>query len=154
MSIIVKTNKNLFKGLVDDFFDADLFQRQGNFNINSKIDLNFTNTPALNIREEEDSYKIELAAPGFEKEDFQIEIDDENLTIKMEKNIEIEEEDDNYNRKEFSYQSFNRSIELPENSIPEDLEATYSNGILELTLPKKEIGFDRIIEEIEIISEL
>jgi len=94
--------------------------------------------PSVNISEEEDSFRIEVAAPGLEKKDFKIETEGGYLIISSEKEKESEEEKENFRRKEFSYSIFSRSFQLPENSISEKIEAKYENGILRLVLPKKE----------------
>jgi HSP20 family protein len=94
--------------------------------------------PSVNINEDESSFRIEVAAPGLEKKDFKIETEGGYLIISSEKEQESTDEKENYRRREFSYSSFSRSFQLPENSLPEKIEAKYENGILRLVLPKKE----------------
>jgi HSP20 family protein len=93
--------------------------------------------PAINIKEENDNYKLELAAPGLKKEDFNISLDGNVLTISSEKESENKDEKDNYSRREYNYSSFSRSLTLPENSDGAQVSAKYADGILHLTVPKK-----------------
>jgi HSP20 family protein len=92
--------------------------------------------PAVNIKETENSFILELGAPGYEKEDFKIEVENGLLSIQAEKKQETKEEKDNYSRKEFSYQSFQRSFNLSEQIDEEDIKANYKNGILYIELGK------------------
>lgn len=94
--------------------------------------------PAVNIKENETGYSLELAAPGFEKEDFKIDLDHDLLSISVEKENKTEEEKDGYTRREFNYSSFKRSFTLPESVDREKIQASYTNGILSVALPKKE----------------
>lgn len=106
--------------------------------------------PAMNIKENDENFEIELAAPGFNKKDFEITIENEILHISAEKKVEKEEKEEDFTRKEFSYTSFTRSLTLPDNVNDEDkINAKYKNGILKLTLAKlheDEITHKRIIE--------
>ncbi len=97
-----------------------------------------SSVPSVNITDNKEDYKIELAAPGYDKEDFKIEVEDGILTISSEKKTEKEQKKDNYSRKEFSYQSFTRSFQIPENTLSDKIDANYTNGILRLIIPKKE----------------
>lgn len=99
-----------------------------------------TSIPAVNIQETEDEFKVEVAAPGKTKEDFQIELDNDLLTISSEDKREEEstEKKGNYTRREFSYTKFKRSFRLPETVDFGNIGAAYNNGVLELTLPKRE----------------
>src|SRR5690554_308910 len=98
--------------------------------------------PAVNISENLINFGVELAAPGLKKEDFSIEIDEETLTISVKQASENEEKEENndsrYQRREFNYREFKRSFKMPENIKSEDVKATYADGILKITLPKKE----------------
>ncbi len=93
--------------------------------------------PAMNIKEKDDLYEIEIAAPGFTKKDFEISIENGILRISAEKSEEMKEEEDNFTRREFNYNTFFRSFTLPEN-VNEDemIDATYKRGILKLVLNK------------------
>jgi HSP20 family protein len=99
-------------------------------------------TPSINIREEKENYKIELAAPGLKKEDFKIEVDKNILTISSEQESENKQggESSGYLRNEYNYSSFSRSLSLPENVDSDNIMAKYENGILLLTVPKKPEG--------------
>ncbi len=117
--------------LFTDFFDTDNFFRDGLWS--KPID-----EPSLNIVETDDEFEVELAAPGLSKNDFEVTIDDGYLNISTEKSESKEEKDKNYTRKEFSYNSFKRSLLLPESVEQDEVKATYKNGILKFNLAKKE----------------
>lgn len=109
--------------LNDDFFDRDSLM------------------PAMNVREHNEDLEIELAAPGFAKKDFNITIDNNGLHISAEKTKKVKEEEEGYLRKEFSYNSFKRSMRLPENiDLDKKVKATYEDGILKFKLLKKEVA--------------
>jgi len=93
--------------------------------------------PAVNIKETEKNYEIDLAAPGYTKKDFKIDVDSGMLTISAEKKEESEKTEENFQRKEFSCTSFSRSFNLPENTSEEDIHARYEDGILKLRIAKK-----------------
>ena len=132
MSLINFKKRGPWSNLItSDFFDTDDF-------FNDRFWLRKVGEPALNIKEKENEYEIELAAPGFEKKDFEVSIDDGCLNISAKKSESKEEKDVNYTRKEFSYNSIERSLELPNTIIDEKVKATYKNGILKFTLAKKE----------------
>lgn len=135
---IVKRNSNLFPdmpGLFNDFFTRDLW----NWGLSNNSATN-TTIPAVNVREDNDNFYVEVAAPGMKKEDFNVELDGTTLTLRSEKKDEREEkEGEKYSRKEFSYQSFQRVFELPAHVVDaEHIEAKYENGLLHLIIPKKE----------------
>ncbi|WP_062059623.1 Hsp20/alpha crystallin family protein [Aquimarina longa] len=97
------------------------------------------NTPAVNVKESDDSYIIELAAPGLSKEDFTIELNNENLTISSKTTSKTEDtETEKYTKKEFEYSTFQRSFTIPDTINGNEIEASYTNGVLEVKLPKKE----------------
>lgn len=116
--------------LLSDFFDDERF-----FNSPS---LRGRSLPAINVKENESNYQIEVAAPGFEKKDFNISMEQGVLTISGEKKEEKEEKDEKYTRREFGYSSFSRSFTLPQNVNEEDVKASFENGILKLAIKKKE----------------
>jgi HSP20 family protein len=96
--------------------------------------------PAMNVKETEEYFEIEMAAPGFNKKDFEISIENGLLKISAENSEEIKEEEGDYTRKEFNYNSFLRSFTLPENVNEEEMiDATYKRGILKLVLNKVHI---------------
>jgi HSP20 family protein len=94
--------------------------------------------PAVNITETKDAYKVELAVPGMKKEDFEIDIDGNMLTIGCQKEETKEEKDKKFTRKEYNYSSFRRSFTLPAEVNKEKIEAVYTDGVLKLELPRKE----------------
>ncbi len=114
--------------LFSDFFD-DQFWSDG-FNGGS------INVPAVNVKDEKEAFTLELAAPGKKKEDFKIDVDHNVLTISSENREESSDEQDNYTRKEFSYQAFSRSFGLPDAVIADKIKANYNDGVLTVKLPK------------------
>lgn len=94
--------------------------------------------PAVNIREDEKKYSLELAVPGIDKKDLKIEVNEDILTISMEQKQENEEEVSGYKRREFSYASFCRSFYLPEDTNRDKIDASYKDGILTVDLHKTE----------------
>ncbi len=94
--------------------------------------------PAANITENDKAFSLELAAPGLDKDDFDLAIDNQQLTISCEKQKDQESKTDQYTRKEFSYESFRRSFMLPETVNADKIKAVYKNGVLTVELPKKE----------------
>jgi HSP20 family protein len=99
---------------------------------------NMLSVPAVNIVEELKAFKVSLAAPGMKKEDFHITLEDGMLTISSEKKEEREQKDEKFTRKEFNYSSFNRCFTLPKDVLPDKIDARYEDGMLKLTIPKKE----------------
>lgn len=93
---------------------------------------------AVNIKEDDKNYFLEFAAPGFEKEEFKISAENSLLTVSAEKKTENNEESNGYTRREFAYSSFQRSFNLPENADSDNIKAAYKNGILNVSIPKKE----------------
>jgi len=128
---LIKKNTVPFPSIIDELFKPDWLGGMQNFN---------TNVPAVNIKETDVSFGIELAAPGKKKEDFNIEIDHNVLTISSEEKNEKEEKDNDgkYTRKEFNYSSFRRSFTLPETVNSDAIQANYETGVLHLVLPKRE----------------
>lgn len=146
---LIKRNGNTFSSLpslLDDFFSRELFN-WGNNNFSSTS----TTVPSVNIRETADNYEVEVAAPGMEKKDFNVTLDDNLLTISSTKQQNEEKKENNYTRREFSYQSFQRSFELPKNVVDDDkIIARYENGVLHLTIPKREEAKQKAPRTIEI----
>ncbi len=131
----------LFPALMNDIFKPDWFGGMENLN---------SNVPAVNILENETGFELELAIPGFKKDDFNVEIDDNVLTISSELKSKKENNEDNYTRREFSYTSFKRAFTLPETIDEAKINANYENGILRLSLPKKEEALPKPKRLIEI----
>jgi len=120
-----------FPSVWEDFFNSDLF------NLPAIASRGMT-VPAVNITETDTEFVLELAAPGMKKSDFHVNIDRNVLAVSSEKEEEKEEKEKNYTRKEFSYNSFQRSFTLPESVNQEKIDAKYVNGVLKFILPKKE----------------
>lgn len=131
---LIKRNDNWLPSVFDDMFKTDWLG--GTTNVNSIG----TSIPAVNIKETEDGFDVEVAAPGKSKEDFNIELDNDVLTISSEKKSEKEtsEENGRYTRKEFSYSTFKRAFSLPDSVDNAKIAASYSNGVLNISIPKKE----------------
>ncbi|HUB62819.1 MAG TPA: Hsp20/alpha crystallin family protein [Puia sp.] len=94
--------------------------------------------PAVNIVEKQDRYEISLAAPGMKKDDFNIDVEGNLLTISAEKEEKHDEKDERHTRQEFNYMSFSRAFTLPDGVVRDKIDASYENGLLRLMLPKTE----------------
>jgi len=105
--------------------------------------------PAVNICETQDHYLIEMAAPGLNKEDFNIKLDKNLLTVSVEQKKENNTQDRQYNKREFSYSSFVRSFALPDSADDAQIEASYTNGMLNIHVAKKDEA-KQIVRQIEI----
>lgn len=98
-----------------------------------------TTSPAVNIKENENEFTVDVAAPGMNKEDFQVNLENDILTISSERKENKEDTNGNYTRKKYSYMSFKRSFTLPEGIVDsEKIKATYKNGELKINIPKLE----------------
>lgn len=126
---IVRRNSVFFPSLMNDFFKPDWFGGVDNWN---------ATVPAVNIKDNTENFELELAVPGGKKEDFKVEVDNDILTISSEVKTENKETKEYYTRKEFSYTSFKRAFTLPETVDGGKINAKYEDGVLRLTLPKKE----------------
>jgi len=127
--------------ITSDFFDMEDFFENRLWNrglVNDDFWNGRSGEPALNIKETDNHFEIELAAPGFAKKDFEVSIENRYLTIKAEKEITDEVKDEEYTRKEFAYNSFTRTLLLPENVLEDEIKAKYNDGILRFKLTKKE----------------
>ncbi len=125
--------ETLFPSLLSDLFDTDRFFSNRWFEREFK-----DSVPAVNVIENGKEFNIDFAAPGFSKADFVIDVEDNVLTVSAERSKEEKKEDENFTRKEFSYNSFSRSFNLPKTLNTEKIDARYSEGILRLSIPKKE----------------
>ena len=147
---IVKSNNRMFPSVpsfLDNFFSRDWMDwTNSNF-----ADVNRT-LPAVNIRESDENYEIEVAAPGLSKDDFKIDLDNDRLTISSEKKEENKMgEEGKYTQREFRYQAFQRTFHLPGNTVDsEKIAAKYNDGILCVTLPKREEVKPKPAKRIEI----
>jgi len=126
--------QNQLPSMFDRFFEGDLFDWS-----NRNFSLTNTTLPSVNIKQNANEFTVEVAAPGFEKGDFKLEVDHDLLTVSSEKKVENETKDgEQFTKREFSYQSFSRSFTLPNTADGERIEANYDNGILRIIIPKKE----------------
>lgn len=136
MSLIKKNRNsiNTIPALFDDFVGRELFN-WGNSNFSSTQ----TTIPMVNIKESVENFEVEVAAPGMDKKDFKIQLDNNMLTISSLRENQEETQQDGYSRREFSFQSFQRSFLLPKDVVDHDgIMASYDNGLLRLTIPKRE----------------
>lgn len=118
---------NWLPGIFNDFFGNEWIERA------------HSSSPAVNIRENENAYTVEVAAPGLTKDDFKIDLHDDNhLTVSMQKSDNNEEKDDQgrYLRREFSYSSFRQSMILPDDVEHDKIEAKVKDGVLKIRIPK------------------
>ena len=132
---LTKFNKRRFPWFTSEF--SNFFGENDFFNDRFWLK-NIQSEPAMNIKETDTEYQIELAAPGLSKDDFEIFIDNGYLNIYAEKETASESQEDNYTRKEFNYNSFKRSLMLPENVKEDNIKATYDEGVLKFNLTKME----------------
>lgn len=130
---MLKINRNnqmpsvLLNTFFDDFFGKENFAKYAST----------LTVPSVNVSESQDSFQIELAAPGYNKEDFQVSIENKVLKVSAERKQQSED-GLKHIIKEYHYSSFERSFNLPETILQEGIQAKYENGILQLVLPKKE----------------
>ena len=120
-----------FRQMLDNFWNAEKF-----------FDDDFVKgsfMPAVNVKDNDKEYVVEVAAPGMKKDDFDVRLENGMLWISAERKEEREEEDEHYTRREFAFRSFQRSFMLPENVNDENIKANYKDGILYLTMQKKAI---------------
>jgi len=125
----VKNNglRNGFDGVFDSIFNDTFFS-----------DRMMARVPAVNISESKDYYHVELAAPGLKKEDFKLSLEKNVLSVSVEKSQQNQEQERNYNKREFSYNSFVRSFTLPDAADENGIEAKYADGVLRVDIAKRE----------------
>ncbi len=129
---------------IDDIFGRDL---ENMFSERTGL-----NVPAVNLVEGDDEFRIEVAAPGLEKDDFKVDLDNNVLTISSEKEEKDEEKDkeDKVVRCEFNYTKFSRSFTLPDGANEENIKANHKDGVLYVHIPKKEEAKQKPPKQIEI----
>lgn len=127
---------NFFPALLEDFLTGN----NACYGVSANSDLTL---PSVNIKENETDYKLEMAIPGKKKEDLNISVESDILTISCEKKEQKEEDKGKYTRREYSYHSFKRTFSLPEGIIADHIIASYEDGILNISLPKKELLEDK-----------
>ena len=131
MATLVRYNPSLFNQMVAREFNRYFTPSTATNKVNGFV-------PAVNVKEDETAYHIEVAAPGLKKEDFSLNLNNNHLTISAKQENNNEEKAENYTRKEFSYSTFERSFRLPKNVNSEQIAAAYTDGILKIDLPKVE----------------
>jgi HSP20 family protein len=134
-------SRRTYSPFLSNLFDDDFFP---------VLTSRTSSMPAVNIKEDEKNYTLELAIPGMDKKDLKIDINEDVLTISSETKNESEEEKDGYKRKEFSYSTFCRSFYIPENVNRDKIGASYKDGILNIELPKMEEEKSKITKTIKI----
>ena len=128
--MIARINRSYVPSYLDDIFNDQSF--------NSYFGTRNVSTPAVNVIEDNDEFRIDVASPGLAKNDFKIDVNDDLITISADKEIENESSDDRYMRREFNYSSFKRSFQLPDSVNQDKISANHADGILSVHLPKKE----------------
>lgn len=146
MSLIKWKKRNGMFPSINSIFD-NFFADDESLFLNWK---NESVLPSVNVKNEKDSFCLEVAAPGLKKDDFKVEVDKGVLTISSETKNEEKEETDNFTRQEFSYSSFSRSFWLPEDVKEDNIAATYEDGILKLVIPKVEVASKKDVKKIAI----
>ena len=141
---ILKKDRTFFPSIVDEFLGRDFLPNIFEFQTG-------INMPSVNIVEGKNDFRIEVAAPGLQKDDFKINLDNNVLTISSEKEEKQEEKDERYMRREFSYTSFRRSFSLPQTVEADKISANHSNGVLSISIPKKEEAKIKPAKQIEIM---
>jgi len=124
---LIRKQAPFFPSLINDFINQD-------WNLKTP---GSTTLPAVNIKDLEAQFEIELAVPGMKKSDFEIEVEDGLLSISSSLEEEQVTEKGKFTRREFSYNSFKRTFTIPESVDPSNIEAQYSDGVLQLRLPKR-----------------
>lgn len=138
---LVKSNNVVFPSFLNEIMKPDWF---------GGSEMYRRPVPAVNIKESETHFELTFAIPGFKKEDFNVEVDNETLIVSAEIKETSENQNEHFTRKEYSVQSFKRLFTLPETINEEVINASYENGILRLTLPKKEEALPKPKRLIEI----
>jgi HSP20 family protein len=131
MSTSVQKDKHFVPSIWDRWF-SDFFNE-------SSMPSDFSNNmPAVNVKAHKNGWELEAALPGMKKEDINISVENGVLSISAENRSEQHKKEENYTRREFSYQSFNRSFRLPENADEDDITAVYTDGVLRVSLKKND----------------
>jgi HSP20 family protein len=151
MGTLMKNDRNLFPAIpsfFDDMLTRDWFNWPFNHSVNSGLSV-----PVVNVKETNEAFELEVAAPGMSKQDFKVELDNNLLVVSAQKENKHEEHDEkgNFARREFNYQSFTRSFSLPDRLVKGDeISARYNDGILYISVPKTEEARVKPAKQIEI----
>ena len=135
--------RNTLPSFVDEFFGDALFNRFFNENENVTV-------PSVNIKEGKEDFSIEVAAPGFDKKDFKVDLNNNVLEISSEKELKEESNDEKVMRREFRYSSFKRTFTLPDTADTDKIKASYKDGILSINIPKKDEAKVKPVKQIAI----
>ena len=127
------------RSMLSDWINPESLFMRDLFDFNRDLPVPGTTVPSVNIQETEKNFVFEFAAPGLERKDFNIELDNHILTVSSEKEEMKDEKENVYSRREYSYSFFKRSFSLPENVREENIDAKYENGILKVTVPKEDL---------------
>lgn len=147
MSLVKRENYlPSWSGFFNDFLSRDWYDWS-----NQNFSPTNTTIPSVNIKETENEFVVDMAAPGMDKEDFRINLNNNLLTISSEKQAESKQsEGKNFSRCEFSYQSFSRAFTLPAIVETDKITAKYENGILHVTIPKKDEARPKPLKQIKV----
>jgi HSP20 family protein len=153
MTQLTKKRKNgsgsLFPSLRNDFF-SNRFMSPRLFDFDDDFFSEGVSSPPANINETNKEYMIDLSVPGMKRDDFKVDVEDGVLSISCEKEEEKKDEGKNYRRREFSYSNFSRTFTLPDNIDENAIVAKYDNGMLQVTIPKKEVSVSKPKKEIKV----
>ena len=141
--MLARINRNYVPAYWDDFFNDRVFNNKSH--TQSK-----DTSPAVNMIEADNDFKIEVAVPGLTRNDFNIEVEDDVLTISSVEKEKKEEEIPNYTRREFNFSSFKRSFQLPETIDQDEIKASHKAGVLSITLVKKEEEVQKAPKQIKV----
>ena len=141
--MLARINKSYVPAYWDDFFNDKFFNQLKSTDSKG-------NRPAVNVSEDEKGYTIKVAVPGIARDDFNLEIESDVLTISTEQKENKDEQKQNFLRREFNYLSFKRSFQLPETIDQEQIKASCDAGILTLSLPKMEEEIQKAPRQIEV----
>ena len=142
---VLARRENVFPSLWNGFFDDGWFSMPNMFQTGTSV-------PAVNIKDTADNFIVEMAAPGMKKEDFHVDLDNNVLTISVEDKHEESDEDKDgrYTRREFNYRAFSRTFTLPDIVEADKISAKYKDGVLLITIPKKEEAKPKPVKHIAI----
>lgn len=149
MTQLTKKRRNGNGGLFP-FLRNDFFRTPRLFDLDEDFFDSDTSAPPANIRETDKEYKLDLSVPGMKRDDFDVDVENGVLTISSEKEEERNEDDKNFHRREFSYNSFSRTFTLPDNVDENNIGAKYDNGMLQVTIPKTETSISKPKKQIKV----
>lgn len=137
---VFKRTNTFPANFINEFFNDDFFPATTTFN------RSYNNSPAVNVEETDKEFIVNVAAPGIDKKDFNVNIDNNVLVISSNIETENEEKDNSYILKEYSYNSFSRKFSLPEDTDANKIKASHKNGILKINIPKVQVKVEKAVE--------